>query len=151
MAKLYTVSLDEAERLLLEETARHPTAPNRLTTRARILLVADHGENGPGWTDTAIAEAFALSVPTIERVRKRAATEGIEAVLEERRHRATPGKVDGAQEARLTALACSDPPKGRERWTLHLLAETFGTQDGGAQISYETVRRILKKTDCRLI
>jgi transposase len=151
MVKMYTVALSDAERLLLEETARHPQAPNRLTTRARILLVADQGEDGPGWSDATIAEAFAVSVPTIERLRTRAATEGIEAALEERRHRVTPGKVDGAQEARLTALACSEPPKGRERWTLHLLAETFGTQPGGAQVSYETVRRILKKTDCHLI
>lgn len=149
MVKMYTVSLDEAERLLLEETARHPKAPNRLTTRARILLVTDQGEDGPGWSDTVIAEAFAVSVPTIERLRKRAATEGIEAALEERRHRVTPGKVDGTHEARLTALACSDPPRGRERWTLHLLAETFGKQEGGVPVSYETVRRILKKTDCR--
>lgn len=151
MVKMYTVSLSDAERLLLTEAARHPSASNRFTTRARVLLVADQGEEGPGWSDTVIAEAFTLSVPTIERLRKRAATEGIEAALEERRHRATPGKVDGAQEARLTALACSAPPKGRKRWTLHLLAETFGTQDGGVQVSYETVRRILKKTDCRLI
>ena len=151
MVKMYTVSLSEAERLLLTDAARHPTASNRFTTRARALLVADQGEEGPGWSDSVIAEAFALSVPTIERLRKRAATEGIEAALEERRHRATPGKVDGAQEARLTALACSEPPKGRERWTLHLLAKTFGAQAGGAQVSYETVRRILKKTGCRLI
>jgi len=151
MVKLYTVSLSEAERLLLTDVARHPKASNRFTTRARVLLVADQGEDGPGWTDGTIAEAFGLSVPTIERLRKRATTEGVEAALEERRHRAVPGKVDGAQEARLTALACSDPPKGRERWTLHLLAEQFGTQEGGAQVSYETVRRILKKTGCRLI
>lgn len=111
MVKMYTVSVDEAERLLLEETARHPTAPNRLTTRARILLVADQGEHGPGWSDTTIAEAFAVSVPTIERLRKRVVTEGTEAALQERRHRVTPGKVDGAQEARLTALACGEPRK----------------------------------------
>jgi transposase len=149
MAKLHTVSLAEAERLLLTEAARHPHASNRFTTRARILLVADEGEEGPGWTDTVIAEAFAVSVPTVERLRKRAAKEGVEAALEERRHRSIPGKLDGAQEARLTALACSAPPKGRERWTLHLLAEHFGKQDGGAPISYETVRRTLKKTNWR--
>ena len=151
MAKLYTVSLSEAERLLLTEAARHPQASNRFTTRARILLVADQGEEGPSWTDTVIAEAFAVSVPTVERLRKRAATEGVEAVLAERRHRSIPGKLDGAQEARLTALACTKPPQGRERWTLHLLAQTFGKQAGGAQISYETVRRTLKKTDSRRI
>lgn len=151
MAKMYTISLTEAERLLLTDAARHPKASNRCATRARVLLVADQGEEGPGWTDTVIAEAFAVSVPTIERLRRRAATEGVDAALEERRHRAIPGKVDGAQEARLTALACGEPPKGRERWTLHLLAEQFGRQEGGAQVSYETVRRILKKTNLRLI
>jgi len=151
MVKMYTVSLSEAERELLTDAARHPHAANRFTTRARVLLVADQGEEGPSWTDATIAEAFALSVPTIERLRKRAVTEGIEAALEERRHRAIPGKLDGAQQARLTALACSQPPKGRERWTLQLLADTFATREGGAQISYETVRRTLKKTGCRLI
>jgi len=145
MVKLYTVSLSEVERLLLTESTRHPTAPNRLTTRARILLVADEGEEGPSWTDAVIAEAFAVSVATVERLRKRAVTEGVEAALEERRHRVLPGKLDGAQEARLTALACSEPPTGRQCWTLQLLAQEFGKQDGGAQISYETVRRTLKK------
>lgn len=145
MVKMYSVSLTDAERQVLTETARDGAAPNRFATRARILLVADEGEEGPAWPDTVIAEAFALSVPTVERLRKRAATEGIEAALEERRHRAIPGKLDGAQEARLTALACTQSPQGRERWTLHLLAEHFGNQAGGAQVSYETVRRTLKK------
>ena len=86
-----------------------------------------------------------MSVVTVERLRKRAVTEGMEAALEERRHRVLPSKLDGAQEARLTALACTEPPRGRQRWTLQLLAEEFGNQEGGAQISYETVRRTLKK------
>ena len=145
MVKMYTVSLADAEREVLAETARAGTAPNRFATRARILLVADQGDQGPAWPDSVIAEAFAVSVPTVERLRKRAATEGIEAALEERRHRTVPGKLDGAQEARLTALACTAPPQGRERWTLHLLAAHFGKQEGGAQVSYETVRRTLKK------
>ena len=136
MVKLYPVSLSDVKRVLLTHTARRPTAPNRLTTRARILLVADEGEEGPGWSDSVIAEAFAVSVATVERLRKRAVTEGVEAALEERRHRVLPGKLDGAQEARLTALACREPPTGRHRWTLQLLAEEFGKRDGGAQISY---------------
>jgi transposase len=145
MVKMYTVSLTDAERLVLTTTARDSTAPNRFATRARILLVADEGDQGPAWSDNVIAKAFAVSVPTVERLRKRAATEGIEAALEERRHRTAPGKLDGAHEARLTALACSPPPQGQERWTLHLLADHFGKQDGGTPISYETVRRTLKK------
>ena len=146
MVKLYSVSLTDAERLVLTESARESTAPNRFATRAHILLVADEGDQGPAWPDSVIAEAFAVSVPTVERLRKRAATEGIEAALEERRHRTAPGKLDGAHEARLTALACTHPPQGQERWTLHLLADHFGKQEGGVPISYETVRRTLKKT-----
>jgi hypothetical protein len=112
MVKLYTASLSEIERLLLTDTARHPKASNRRTARARILLVADEGKDGPGWTDSVIAEAFTVSVETMERLRKRTVTEGVEAALEERRRRVLPGKLDGAQEARLTAVACSKPPTG---------------------------------------
>jgi len=148
MVKFHTVSLDEAERLLLTQTARDPHAPNRRSTRARILLVTDQSEEGPGWTDTVIAEAFAVSVPTVARLRERAAREGIGTALEERRHRTSPGTMDGEKEARLTALACRKPPEGQERWTLRLLAAEFGKQEGGAEVSYETVRRTLKKTDC---
>lgn len=152
MVKFHTVSLDEAERLLLTQTACDPHAPNRRSTRARILLVTDQSEEGPGWTDTVIAEAFAVSVPTVARLRERAAREGIGTALEERRHRTSPGTMDGEKEARLTALACRKPPEGQERWTLRLLAAEFGKQEGGAEVSaevsYETVRRTLKKTDC---
>jgi primosomal protein N' len=113
MAKLYAVALSDAERLLLQQTIKKGKASARTTTRARILLKADAGPEGPEWTDTKIAEAVEVSRPTIERLRKRAVTEGVEAALQDRpkwenRH----GKLDGEQEARLTALACSTPPAG---------------------------------------
>ncbi len=151
MAKLYAVALSDAERLLLQQTIKKGKASARTTTRARILLKADAGPEGPEWTDTKIAEAVEVSRPTIERLRKRAMTEGVEAALQDRpkwenRH----GKLDGEQEARLTALACSTPPAGQKRWTLHLLANYFGNREG-VPVSYELVRRILKKTVCRLI
>jgi len=103
MAKLYVVSLSDAERLFLRHTATDTRSPTRKTLQARILLKADAGPEGPEWTDTKIAEAFEVSVPTVERLRKRAVTEGIEAALQEHRHGTVAPKLDGAGEARLTA------------------------------------------------
>ncbi len=146
MVKFHMVSLSEATHVFLHETISNGTAPARVTRRARILLKADEGPQGPGWADSAIAEAVEVSVPTVERVRKRAAAEGAEAALQDRpRWENRCGKVQGEHKARLTALECSDPPAGRQRWTLHLLASTFGEQEGGMALSHETVRQLLKK------
>jgi transposase len=151
MAKLYVVSLSDAERLLLQRTIKKGTASAHTLTRARILLKADHGPEKQEWTDTKIAEAVEVSRPTVERLRKRAALEGVEAALHDRpRWENRQGKLDGEAEARLTALRCSEPPQGRVRWTLHLLADTFSEQES-VSVSYELVRRTLKKTGSRLI
>jgi transposase len=147
VAKLYTVRLSDAERLLLRTTISKGTASARTITRARILLKADQGPEKQEWTDTKIAEAVEVSRPTVERLRKRAATEGVEAALCDRpRWENRHGKLDGEADARLTALRCSEPPEGRVRWTLHLLADTFSEQED-VSVSYELVRRTLKKTD----
>jgi len=147
MVKMYVVSLAEAERLLLQQTVSRGTASARTITRARILLKADEGEEGPGCTDTVIAEALEVSIRTIERTRERAVTDGVEAAIHARPPCATtPKKLDGAQEARLTALACSQPPRGKKRWSLRLLATTFNGQQSEAAVSHELVRRTLKKT-----
>lgn len=151
MVKFHTVSLSDVERGFLHRTISAGTAPARVTRRARVLLKADAADAGPGWQDAMIAEATEVSVPTIERLRKRATTEGVEAAITDRPRPPRPGKLDGAQEARLTALACSEPPKGQKRWTLALLVDGFAALDGGAQVSDETIRTILKKTGCRLI
>ena len=146
MAKLYVVSLSDAERLFLQRTIKTGTASARTITRARILLKADRGPEKQEWSDTKIAEAVEVSRPTIERLRKRAALEGVEAALHDRpRWEHRHGKLDGKAEARLTALRCSEPPEGRTRWTLHLLADTFSEREH-LSVSYELVRRTLKKT-----
>jgi transposase len=147
MPKLYVVSLADAERLRLQQTIKERRASPRKATRARILLKADAGPEGPEWSDTKIAEAFEVSRHTVERLRKRAVTEGVEAALEERRHGTVPPKLTGEHEARLTALRCSDPPTGQKRWSLHLLADHFGAS-AGISVSYELVRKTLKKTGC---
>jgi transposase len=147
MAKLYVVSLSDAERLVLQQTVKDRTASHRKTVQARILLKADIGPEGPEWSDTKIAEAFEVSRQTVERLRKRAVTEGVDTALQERRHGTVPPKLTGEQEAHLTALRCGDPPAGQKRWTLHLLANYFSDREG-VPISYELVRRTLKKTGC---
>lgn len=147
MVKMYTVSLTEAERLLLRHTVSRGRAAARTMTRARILLRADEGEHGPGDTDEVIATTLDVGVRSVERLRQRAVREGVEAALRDRvRSGHKPCTLDGAQEARLTALACSQPPLGRGRWSLRLLAATFSTRDDGAVVSRELVRRTLKKT-----
>lgn len=149
MPKFRTVSLDDAQRLLLEKTVRRGTAPARTITEASILLKADEGEHGPGCTHTVIAEALAVSLSTIERTRKRAAREGVEAAIDDRPRPKRGGKLDGSAEARLIALRCSPAPDGRDRWTLELLATRFSAQEG-ISVSDELVRTTLKKTGCGL-
>ncbi len=150
MPTFHVISLTDAQREFLHRTISAGTAPARVTTRARVLLKADTGLAGPGSRDATIAEAVEVSIPTIERLRKRAVADGVETAIQDRPRPPRPGKLDGAQEARLTALACTEPPAGRTRWTLALLVDGFAQLDGGATVSDETVRHILKKTNCRL-
>jgi hypothetical protein len=89
MVKFHTVSLSEVERGFLHRTISAGTAPARVTRRARVLLKADAADEGPGWQDAMIAEATEVSVPTIERLRKRAATEGVEPAIADRPRRAS--------------------------------------------------------------
>jgi hypothetical protein len=123
MRKQYVVRLSEAERAALRTLISRGDAPARVQTHARILLKANRGEAGPEWTDDAISTALEVDPTTVARVRKLYVTEGLEAAL----HRKAPDRVyrrklDGEQEARLVAVACSEPPSGHKRWTLRLLA-----------------------------
>ncbi len=141
------VRLRDTERERLQQLVGSGTAAARTLSHARVLLKADESPGGPGWSDERIAEALEVSVATVERVRVRGATAGVEAALHRRPQRGRrPRKLDGAQEAYLIALACGTPPAGQQRWTLRLLAERFVTLEVGEPISYETVRRVLKKT-----
>jgi len=145
--RLHPIVLDAAQRARLEEVIGHGQSAARAITRARILLKADCGPGGPGWTDTAIKEAVEVSRTTISRVRREFAAVGL-GVIKRRRPRVTqPHKLDGAQEAHLIALTCAAAPDGRARWTLRLLAERFALIDGGGAISHEQVRQVLKKAN----
>jgi transposase len=143
----YAVTLTEAERARLRTLVGSGEAPARLLTRARVLLKADQGEGGPGWTDAAIAGALDVHPATVARVRRQFAEEGLAAALERKRpDRVYERALDGAAEARLVALACGEPPAGRERWTLRLLAGELVRLEVVDDVSHETVRRTLKKT-----
>jgi transposase len=118
-------------------------------TRARILLKADQGDNGPGWPDERISEALDVTVQTIERMRKQLVEEGFDAVLSRRKYtqKVSRKKIDGDVEAYLVALSCSKPPQGRARWTLRLLADSIVELGYVQSISHEAVRQTLKKTN----
>ena len=119
----YTVELTEAERAQLRTLIGRGTTPARTLTRARILLKANQGEGGPGWPDDAIAGALEIHPATVARVRLQYVETGLAAALVRKRPDRVYARVlDGAAEAHLVALTCSNPPAGRERWTLRLLA-----------------------------
>ena len=148
MNKRYRVDLTPDQRSLLEALIRTGNAPARTQTHARILLKADCGTEAPAWTDTTIALACDVSVPTVERVRKAFVTKGLDRALQ-RKPWTGPSrrKLDGAQEAQLVTLTCSAPPQGAERWTLVLLADKLVSLKVVDSIAPETVRTILKKTN----
>jgi transposase len=148
MKKKYPVILSDTERDELKQLMAAGTAPARKLTHARILLKADQSPEGPGWVDEKVAEALETSQPTVARVRKQYFEEGLEAALNRRPpNREYRRKLDGEQEAQLVALACSQPPEGRARWSLRLLADKLVELEiVEEEISYQTVRRTLKKT-----
>lgn len=151
MKKRYIVTLTQAQRQQLNDLISTGTGPARTLAHARIRLKADQGDEGPGWKDQDIVAALEVSCPTIGRVRQRFAREGLEAAL----HRRPPSrqyqrKLDGRQEAHLVAVACSTPPEGQGRWTLRLLANRMVELEYVDALSYETVRRVLKKTNSSL-
>jgi DNA-binding transcriptional ArsR family regulator len=148
MKKKYPVILTQTEREQLKDLIAAGTAPARKLTHARILLKADQSPQGPAWVDEEVADAVEVSQPTVSRVRKQYFEEGMEAALNRRpTNREYHRKLDGEHEARLVALACSEPPEGQARWSLRLLADRMVELEVVEEISYQTVRRTLKKTN----
>ena len=151
MKKKYIVTLTQEEREMLQEMLSRGKAAARKLTHARILLKADAADGGPNWNDERIAEGLEVGRATVERVRKEFVEEGLEAALERRKpRRVYLRKLDGDGEAHLVALACGKPPEGRSRWTLQLLADRMVELQYVEEISYQTVRRTLKKTNSSL-
>lgn len=150
MNKRYVVRLTAEERGQLEALVKRGKGHAYRIKHANILLAVD--ANGPAWPDEKVSEAFRCHVGTVANVRQRLVEGGLERALE-RKPQAEPSRqrsLDGRGEARLIALACSQAPDGRSRWTLKLLADKLVELEVVEAISDQTVRRALKKTSCSL-
>ena len=148
MNKHYLVKLDKQERNELSQLVKREQIATKKRSHAQALLLADAGKHGPGWKDQAIAEACRVTVQTVENLRKRLVTEGLESALN-RKQQVRPSRakiLDGEKEAKVVALCCGTAPKGHARWTLRLLAERVVELDIVGSVSHETVRQCLKKT-----
>jgi transposase len=149
--KKYRVTLTQEERTELHALLKKERIPARKRTHAQILLQADEADGQPAWTDEQIATAYHVRKRTVERIRQRFVEHGFAAALQARApqdnyHR----KFDGAKEAKLIQLACSQPPAGYARWTLQLLADELVHLHVLDSISDEGVRQVLKKTNLSL-
>jgi hypothetical protein len=146
MQKKYIVRLSGEERDTLREVVKKLKGTSQKVRRAQILLKAD--ANGPSWSDERIADAFSCRTRTIEKVRQRLVERGFNETLDGKK-RATPPTeklLDGKQEAKIIAMRLGPPPKGYANWTLRLLARKVVALEIVDSVSYETVRRTLKKT-----
>jgi transposase len=144
----YRVTLTEQERDALKKLASAGKGTARRILHARILLLTDQGEHGQHRSDGEIIDALDVGRSTIYRVRERFVEDGLEAALVPRKMPRRPDKIKirGENEKKLIALACSDPPEGRWRWTMELLADRIVQLGVVESVSQETVRRALKKT-----
>ena len=140
MKKVYVVDLTKEEKAELLDLVGKGEARARKMNRAHILLLADEGR-----TDKHIAQALHTSPSTVERTRRRFVEGGLEHALDESPRPGGKRKLDGHQEAYLMALACSDPPEGKKRWSMQMLADRLVGLKVVDEISDETVRRTLKK------
>ena len=147
--KKYKVTLTAEERNALHGLIAAKKTAAKKVIHARILLKADAGPDGPAWTDARIAEALEVDVSTVERVRQRFVEQGLDAGMDRKKQDrlSRPCTLDGKAETRLIALACSEPPAGRVRWTLRLVADKLVELENVEAVSTETIRRTLKKTN----
>ena len=152
MSPRYRVTLTKQERDDLEALTKRGKAHARRFIHARALLLCDAGPDGPAWSVADAAEALGVTSRTIEHLKRRFVQEGLEAALERKAREKPPREVifDGAFEARLIALACSDAPEGFQRWTVRLLADKAVELRLAPSVSHMTVQRVLKKTNLSL-
>ena len=146
MQKKYIVRLSDEERDTLQEVVKKLKGTGQKVRRAQVLLKAD--ANGPGWTDGRIADAFFCRTRTVEKLRQRLVECGFDETLNGKKRATPPTKkiLDGNQEAKIIAKRLGPPPKGYANWTLRLLARKVVELGIADTVSYETVRRTLKKT-----
>ena len=150
-AKLYKVTLTQEERQELSALVRKGKGEARRLTRARILLMADEKQSESAWKDSDIAKALGVHVSTVERIREKCVEMGVEAALNHARPTRRRSKIlDGAGEARLVQLACTQAPDGHEQWSLQMLADKLIELEVVESVSRETVRTTLKKMNSSL-
>jgi hypothetical protein len=145
MQKKYIVRLSTRERNFLQEVVNKLSGGSEKVRRAQILLKAD--ENGHAWTDAHIAEAFGCRRQTVETIRQRLVESGFQETLDGKKRSEPPTEklLDGEQEAKIIATRLGAPPKGYANWSLRLLARKVVELEIADSVSYETVRRVLKK------
>ena len=148
-AKKFIVELDDTERARLNALISKGKAPAKTILKARILLKADQSDGGPGWMDGPIVEALDTNLTMVSRTREKLVIEGLDAVLTRKKRETppVPAIFDGEAQAKLTALACSEPPAGYARWSIRLLAEHVVERKIVAAAHFNTVGRALKKTN----
>ena len=153
MKPRYRVTLTKEERIELESLTRRGKIHARRFIHARALLLCDAGSEGPAWSVADTAAALGVSSRTIEHLKKRFVEEGLEAALERKPREKPPREAtfDGAFEARLIALACTDAPEGHRRWTVRLLADKVVELNIASSVSHMTIQRALKKMNLSLI
>lgn len=146
MPKKYIIRLTDEEHQTLTQIVAKFKGSSQKVRRAQVLLKAD--ANGPGWTDVKIAEAYGCRTKTVENIRERFVTDGFAVTLNGKPRPKPPSHklLDGKQEAKVIAMRLGPPPPGFANWTLRLLAEKVVALEIVESISYETVRRTLKKT-----
>ena len=150
-AKIYKVTLTTEERAELKALVSKGTGNARRIRRAHMLLLADESRPDGAWKDADIAKALGANVRTVERTREKCVEEGLEAALNHTRPQKTRSRVlDGAAEARLAQLACTEAPDGHERWSLQMLADKLIELEVVETVSRETVRTTLKKMNLSL-
>lgn len=153
MTPRYRVTLTHEEREELETLTKRGKTHAKRFVQARALLLCDAGDNGPAWKVEDVAEALGITSRTIEHLKKRFVESGLKAAMERKSRDKPPRdiKFDGAFEARLIALACTDAPEGHTRWTVRLLADKAVELNFAESVSPMTVQRTLKKTNLSLI
>ena len=147
--KKYIVRLTPEEQTHLSQLIRSGKAAARARLPARLLLKANSGPEAPAGSDEAVGEALEVPATTVARVRQRFVEEGLQAALRPQPStRRYERKRDGPAEAHRIALACGPAPEGQAKWTLRLLADKLVELQHVPSISHETVRQVLKKTNC---
>ena len=152
MAPRYKVTLTKEERNELEAISTKGTRAARTVISARALLLLDAGEYGPKWVVANVAEALGKTTRSLEHLKKRFVEEGLTTAIERKKRETPPRAIQfgGKFEARLLALACSEAPEGRERWTVRLLAEKLVELKIVPSVSPMTVCNTLKKMNLSL-